>query len=650
MKKIFARLAQGDSDEGFTSYNNLSSHQGPHLAALGRNFSLGSLSLVVESVIAEGGFGVVFRVVSQHGHTYALKRTCVNNSHDLAVCKREINIVSSLSHKNILRYVDSKITDIQQGIYEVLLLTMYYPGNLSKLINERKQYQRFTEAEVIRIFSDICEAVCRLHHCKTPIIHRDLKIDNILIDDRNNFILCDFGSATSRVLHPGVHGLERCVEEISRYTTLAYRAPEMVDLSASIPLGPQIDIWALGCILYCICYFSLPFGDSILAIQSGNFSLPNNSPYSERLHKLIGYILNVDAFKRPDIYQVCALVFTLAGRSNPAQNLGNLPVPLWKDLTVPPRDSQFKSPVNFHKLELKSESRSISPVNIQTKSCSTNQKQFIDQLTDQFITNTSVVPRERPRRSHCSSNNRVLVGNNVNSIIKPPIIPSCTINDNVHSNIIIGNPVTTNFIDLSDSNILNVSNQNVSLAFQDSFSQQPSTSLLGHKRCPSDTLSFLKLYSPTLRHVQSLASLSQVSQSFDSMANSYPTVEYTNVGNVISSSKQTEISTLPRLNVINQPTATTTTTTTTTTTINTTNTNTVTTPIVQHLSSTISLSSSIAPLQHIHCNKATMHNNKNIMITSTINAAAAADDDILFGAAFDAIRGSSGNNNYDSKH
>ncbi|CAH8581546.1 unnamed protein product [Schistosoma mattheei] len=645
MKKILARLAQGDSDEGFASYNNLGNHQGPHLAAVGRNFRVGSFTLVVESVIAEGGFGVVFRVVSQHGHTYALKRTCVNNNHDLSVCKREINIVSSLSHKNIIRYVDSKIIDIQQGIYEVLLLTTYYPGSLSQLINERKQHHRFTEAEVIRIFSDICEAVCRLHHCKTPIIHRDLKIDNILIDDRNNFILCDFGSATSRVLHPGVHGLGRCEEEISRYTTLAYRAPEMVNLSSSIPLGPQIDIWALGCMLYCICYFNLPFGDSILAIQSGNFSLPDNSPYSERLHKLIGYILCVDAFKRPDIYQVCALVFTLAGRNNPAQNLGNLPVPLWKDLIVPPRESQLKLPVNYHTSELKSENRPISPsVNIRNKSCSPDQKQSIHQSTDQFITNTSVAPRERPR-PNCSANNRVIVGNTVNSIIRPPIVPSSMNNNN--------NPVTTNFADFSYSNILTVSNQNISLPLQDSFNQQPSTNLLGHKRCPSDTSSFLKIFSPNLRHIQSLASLSQISQSFDSMANSCSTIEYTSVGNVISSSRKAEMSTSPCLNVIDQPTTITTTSTTTTLGVqhvsSSGNSDNFLSPSQQqqHFSSTMSSST---PLQHIQCNQTMIHNNKNMKTVDSVDTTATNDyDDDLFGAAFDAIRGNSGNNN-DNKH
>ncbi|GAA56762.1 AP2-associated kinase [Clonorchis sinensis] len=291
-----------------------------------------------------GGFGVVFRVRSQQGQYYALKRTCVNSAQNLAICKREITIVSSLSHKNILRSIDSRINRIQDGIFEVLLLTAYYPGSLSHLLSERQQHQqRLTEVEVLRIFCDLCEAVCRLHHCKTPIIHRDLKVENILIDERQNFVLCDFGSATSRVLHPAVHGLERCQEEINKYTTLAYRAPEMINLYSNVPLGPQIDIWALGCLLYCLCFTALPFGDSALAIQSGIYSIPDTSPYSERLHRLIGYLLQIDAAKRPDIFQVSALAFSLTARPNPAQNLNNLPVPHWQDLSIPPRESQLKA-------------------------------------------------------------------------------------------------------------------------------------------------------------------------------------------------------------------------------------------------------------------------------------------------------------------
>ena len=49
----------------------------------------------------------------------------------------------------------------------------------------------------------------------------------------------------------------------------------------------KLDIWALGVLLYKLCFFTLPFGESTLAITSGKFNFPNNSKYSLNLHKLI---------------------------------------------------------------------------------------------------------------------------------------------------------------------------------------------------------------------------------------------------------------------------------------------------------------------------------------------------------------------------
>ncbi|VDK24408.1 unnamed protein product [Taenia asiatica] len=90
-------------------------------------------------------------------------------------------------------------------------------GSISQVLAERQHKGlRFLEVEVLRILTDICEAVSRLHHCETPIIHRDLKIENLLIDSRRNVVLCDFGSATSRILHPAKHGTLRCQEEIEK--------------------------------------------------------------------------------------------------------------------------------------------------------------------------------------------------------------------------------------------------------------------------------------------------------------------------------------------------------------------------------------------------------------------------------------------------
>jgi len=108
-------------------------------------------------------------------------------------------------------------------------------------------------------------------------------VENILQSEKGHYVLCDFGSATARVLNPEKQGITAVDEDIKKYTTLSYRAPEMVDLYSGKSITTKADIWALGCLLYKLCFFSLPFGESTLAIQNGNFSFPDNSKYSEVL-------------------------------------------------------------------------------------------------------------------------------------------------------------------------------------------------------------------------------------------------------------------------------------------------------------------------------------------------------------------------------
>lgn len=74
------------------------------------------------------------------------------------------------------------------------------------MMNSRVLVSRWlTTTEILDIFCDVCEAVARLHHSKTPVLHRDLKIENVLIDKRSGsekpvYTLCDYGSATTKVL------------------------------------------------------------------------------------------------------------------------------------------------------------------------------------------------------------------------------------------------------------------------------------------------------------------------------------------------------------------------------------------------------------------------------------------------------------------
>ncbi|XP_056630202.1 BMP-2-inducible protein kinase [Diorhabda sublineata] len=361
MKKLFSKIE--------TKIDNTSRESNTYT---GKVFTVGRQTVTVEDVLAEGGFAIVYSVKASNGSRYALKRMYVNNDQDLNVAKREIQIASSLSgHKNIIGYIDSSLTATGGGVFEVLLLMPYCQENVFGMMKSRGK-ATFTENEVLTIFCDICEAVSRLHHCKTPIIHRDLKVENILVNENGNYVLCDFGSATARMLNPLEKGVASVEEEIKRYTTLSYRSPEMVDMYSGKIISTKADIWALGCLLYKLCFFTLPFGESTLAIQSGNFSIPDNSQYSKGLHQLIRYMLETDPDQRPDIYQVSYVAFKLIGRENPVKNLMKSPTPNLDEIPVPPFESELKK--TLIKVQT---SKTVAPV----------------------IEGTSVMPRQRPKGS-----------------------------------------------------------------------------------------------------------------------------------------------------------------------------------------------------------------------------------------------------------
>ncbi|KAF4070468.1 hypothetical protein AMELA_G00285780 [Ameiurus melas] len=298
-------------------------------AFIGRVFSIGRYQVTVEETVAEGGFAIVFLVRTHQGVRCALKRMYVNNEHDLQVCKREIQIMRDLAgNKNIVGYLDSSITAVGSGdVWEVLILMDFCRGGqVVNLMNQRLQ-TGFSESEVLQIFCDTCEAVARLHQRKSPIVHRDLKVENILLHDRGHYVLCDFGSATDRFQDPQAEGSAAVEEEIKKYTTLSYRAPEMVNLYSGKVISTKADIWALGCLLYKLCFFTLPFGESQVAICDGSFTIPDNSRYSHDAHCLIRYMLEPDPDIRPDIYQVSHFAFRLARKDCPVQNTHNSPIP-----------------------------------------------------------------------------------------------------------------------------------------------------------------------------------------------------------------------------------------------------------------------------------------------------------------------------------
>src|SRR6266536_4538726 len=171
--------------------------------ATGTKVQVGSHRVVILKYLSEGGFAHVYVVqlpAPVDGTSQAvLKRVAVPDKEALANMRTEVETMKKLKgHKPIVTYYDSHASQLKGGGYEVFLLMEFCNGGgLIDFMNTRL-HNRLTEPEILKIFSDVAEGVACMHYLKPPLLHRDLKVENVLITtagSRKRFKLCDFGSA-----------------------------------------------------------------------------------------------------------------------------------------------------------------------------------------------------------------------------------------------------------------------------------------------------------------------------------------------------------------------------------------------------------------------------------------------------------------------
>ncbi|KAJ8920099.1 hypothetical protein NQ315_011754 [Exocentrus adspersus] len=287
---------------------------------VGQIVEISNVKLRIKKVIAEGGFAVVF--VAQDvstGKDYALKRLLAADEEAKNNIMKEINILKKVSgHPNIVQYLSASFIDKSQTTHnqsEFLLVTELCPGgSLVEILQARTT--ALDVDTIIRVFYQTCRAVLHMHSQVPPIVHRDLKIENLLISSESTIKLCDFGSATVEIYRPDLswsaNQHSSLEEQMARFTTPMYRAPEMVDTWNNYYVGPPVDVWALGCILYMLCYMKHPFEDSAkLRIINANFTLPSDSKHS-CFHDIIRGCLQANPEQRLTISGVLERVAAIA--------------------------------------------------------------------------------------------------------------------------------------------------------------------------------------------------------------------------------------------------------------------------------------------------------------------------------------------------
>ncbi|KAL2845729.1 hypothetical protein BJY01DRAFT_234838 [Aspergillus pseudoustus] len=288
---------------------------------------------ILGQTVGEGEFGKVKLGWKRDGSVeVAIKlirrESLGNNPTRLPKIYREISILRDLSHANIVRLHEMVETDRHIGI----IMEYASGGELFDHIL-RNKYLKDNAAR--RLFAQLVSGVGYLH--KKGIVHRDLKLENLLLDRNRNIIITDFGFANTfdandelseeieynltnkefvkrmRLDKPNTKGMRRGDLMQTSCGSPCYAAPELV-VSDSLYTGRKVDVWSCGVILYAMLAGYLPFdddpanpdGDNINLLYKYIVTTPLTFPEYVTPHArdLLRRILVPDPRKRADLFEV----------------------------------------------------------------------------------------------------------------------------------------------------------------------------------------------------------------------------------------------------------------------------------------------------------------------------------------------------------
>jgi serine/threonine protein kinase len=202
---------------------------------------------------------------------------------------REIRLLEKMSHPNVVKLYEAFDTR-----RHVILVMEYVRGKSLHSYLKAQPNRQFEEWEAKTLFRQVVGGIEYCH--SKSIAHRDIKLENLLLDEHNNVKIIDFGFST-------------CIPNTKKIKifcgTPSYMSPEIVLRQEYA--GPPADVWALGVLLYAMLCGTFPFkgrNDKELykRISRGQAPLPEHLSPGAKL--LLQRMLQVDPDRRPTSHEL----------------------------------------------------------------------------------------------------------------------------------------------------------------------------------------------------------------------------------------------------------------------------------------------------------------------------------------------------------
>ncbi|XP_060229655.1 sperm motility kinase Z-like [Meriones unguiculatus] len=199
----------------------------------------------------------------------------------------EVDIMKMLSHPNIVSLL--QVIETEKNIYLIMEVVQG-----EQLLNKIQEAGCLKEEEARNIFVQLLSAIGYCHD--VGIAHRDLKPDNIVVDEHGRVKIIDFGLGAR--FRPG--------QKLERLCGVYQFIPPEIFLGLPYD-GPKVDVWTLGVLLYFMVTGFLPFTAATLSelskqVQQGRYDIPCH--LSKDLTSMISLLLSVNAKQRPTVLDI----------------------------------------------------------------------------------------------------------------------------------------------------------------------------------------------------------------------------------------------------------------------------------------------------------------------------------------------------------